>query len=213
MVITNRAKERPARERGRFLKPLEIERFRCISEETPERLGEFSCRVPIYRPSSIPVHGTCFGDDVLLGLEERSAGMLVWGFLGGRRKPGESLEECGIRELKEEIGVTLAKEDLSLEAVFVPWERLKPRWHMTAFLSCEKPVNRELIAREAKIKALCWFPVRGLSVDKPLEDEGSHGAFMSSSHYEYVRNAYGGQLGRTRQWHRSRGMSAEACYR
>ncbi|KAJ2684533.1 hypothetical protein IWW39_004849 [Coemansia spiralis] len=45
------------------------------------------------------------GKQVLLGLKKRGMGVGLWNGFGGKPEPGESMDECACRELKEECGL------------------------------------------------------------------------------------------------------------
>ena len=46
-------------------------------------------------------------DDTLLLAEQRHRGVVEWGSFGGALEAHESLEECAIREIREETGLTV----------------------------------------------------------------------------------------------------------
>ena len=46
-------------------------------------------------------------DEVLLIQRNRAPSEGLWTFPGGRLEPGESAEQCAIRELKEELGIAI----------------------------------------------------------------------------------------------------------
>ncbi len=51
-------------------------------------------------------------DQVLLAMKKRGFGVGKWNGTGGKVKEGESVADAAVREIKEEIGVTVAPEDL-----------------------------------------------------------------------------------------------------
>jgi ADP-ribose pyrophosphatase YjhB (NUDIX family) len=57
----------------------------------------------------------CFlvrGDEVLLAMKKRSFGIGKWNGVGGKVLEGESIAAAAVREIKEEIDVVVAEEDL-----------------------------------------------------------------------------------------------------
>jgi 8-oxo-dGTP pyrophosphatase MutT (NUDIX family) len=50
---------------------------------------------------------------VLLGMKKRGFGVGKWNGFGGKVKEGEDVKAAAIRELKEEIGINVALEDIS----------------------------------------------------------------------------------------------------
>lgn len=61
------------------------------------------------------IANVCFllkDDQILLAMKKRGFGVGKWNGVGGKVKEGESVEECMVREAKEEIGVEIAPGDL-----------------------------------------------------------------------------------------------------
>lgn len=48
---------------------------------------------------------------------EHKARGLLWEFPGGKQEPGETLEECLIRECQEELDVTLEVKDVFMDVI------------------------------------------------------------------------------------------------
>ncbi len=50
--------------------------------------------------------------EILIAMKKRGFGVGKWNGCGGKLHAGESIEQAAVRELKEEIGVTVAEQDL-----------------------------------------------------------------------------------------------------
>jgi ADP-ribose pyrophosphatase YjhB (NUDIX family) len=60
----------------------------------------------------VRVNGVLIEDNKLLLVEQRVSKTRGWAHPGGRPEPGETLEECIIRETKEETGLDVSAEEL-----------------------------------------------------------------------------------------------------
>ncbi len=114
----------------------------------------------------------CFlirGDEILLAMKKRGFGIGRWNGVGGKVKEGESVEDAAIREINEEIGVEVKKEDMEtvakLEFIFVN----KPEWNQEVcvyFIS--KWIGEPTESEEMKPQ---WYMKTDLPFDKMWEDD------------------------------------------
>lgn len=88
--------------------------------------------------------------EVAAGLVERDGALLIsrrkqgshlaglWEFPGGKREPSESWEDCLVRELREELGITVAAGALRHETVHrYPGKTVHLRFYSAVLLSGE----------------------------------------------------------------------------
>ena len=57
-------------------------------------------------------------DKILMQLRQGGALAGCWGFVGGHLEGGEQIGTAAVREVKEEVGVTVQPEDLTLKTIF-----------------------------------------------------------------------------------------------
>lgn len=108
-------------------------------------------------------------NEVLLAMKKRGFGVGKWNGVGGKVKPGESHIEAAVREIKEEIGVDVAKEDLvemgKMKFVFQDnddWGTNMTIYVVTKWLG--RPTESEEMAPK-------WFNVNEIPYDDMWEDD------------------------------------------
>ena len=107
-------------------------------------------------------------NDIVVGLRMNTHGANTWAFPGGWLKPGESFENCGLRELEEETGLTKdAVKSCSLLDI-APYineltvgEHGKKFYSVTAFVLIKLTEGEHIL--EVKEKEKCaewrWIPM------------------------------------------------------
>lgn len=73
-------------------------------------------------------------ESVLLGHKKRGFGVNKWAGIGGRIEAGETMAEAAIREVHEEIGVTIDHADLQPRGVIRFEFPYRPTWSQTVYI-------------------------------------------------------------------------------
>ncbi|KAK0574400.1 hypothetical protein LWI29_023004 [Acer saccharum] len=108
------------------------------------------------------------GKTVLLGLRRNSIGDSTYALPGGHLEFGESFEECGARELKEETGLDVEKIEFLTVTNKVFKESPKPAHYVTIFLraALSDPLQDFQNLEPDKCSGLGWYDWDNLP--KPL---------------------------------------------
>jgi len=106
-------------------------------------------------------------NQVLLIMKKRGFGEGKYNGPGGKVKPGETIEECGVRELQEEIKVTPKNlEKLGyLEFVFT----VKPEWNTVVHVYKTNEFEGE--PQETEECTPEWFDTDRIPYDKCWDDD------------------------------------------
>lgn len=105
--------------------------------------------------------------DVLLIQREREPFGGLWTLPGGRLEPGESAEDCAVREIQEELGLRV----FALRAVTTLWIGAQ-RMHRLAVFATEG-FEGEIVPDPAEVRAWRWVKpeqVYGLRTTIELSD-------------------------------------------
>jgi 8-oxo-dGTP diphosphatase len=102
-----------------------------------------------------------------------------WSIVGGKLDFLESLEQCAIREAREEVGV-----DIAIQSLLCVTEHLLPgehqHWISPAFLAqilAGRPFNRE----PDKTQEVRWFPIDGLPANLTVTARNAIEAYRGRS--------------------------------
>lgn len=121
------------------------------------------------RPNKPPVLGACaiirHGDTYLL---ESRADSDRWAFVGGAMEPDESLEDCILREIREETGLVLAPGQLQFVGVYSDPSRIAayPDGNIARIISAVYWValrQAPVLHCSSESKQLCFLTVEQLA--------------------------------------------------
>ena len=105
---------------------------------------------------------------VLLGHKKRGFGVNKWAGIGGRIEAGEGVAEAAVREVHEEIGVTIADGDLLPRGVIRFEFPYRPTWSQTVYLFVATAWEGE--PRESEEMRPQWYATDVLPFDLMWDD-------------------------------------------
>jgi 8-oxo-dGTP pyrophosphatase MutT (NUDIX family) len=108
-------------------------------------------------------------DEVLLAMKKRGFGVGKYNGAGGKVKEGETLVGSVIREVREELGVEVAENDLTHRATLAFSFEGKDDWSQV----CEVFVSSAWQGEPSESEEMkpAWFPVQSLPFDKMWIDD------------------------------------------
>lgn len=92
---------------------------------------------------------------VLLGKRKNSYGAETWAFPGGHLEFGEKVEDCAVREVLEETGITI--ENLKKETFTEDISREEGRHYITIFVSADYEDGEPKVQEPEKCEKWDWF--------------------------------------------------------
>ncbi|HEU0003478.1 MAG TPA: NUDIX domain-containing protein [Ktedonobacteraceae bacterium] len=95
------------------------------------------------------------GDQVLLMKRKGSHGDGAWSMVGGHLEFGESLEECAIREVKEEVAVTIT--DITFRAITNDLFETEGKHYVTIWMEGRYVSGEPLMQAVNEMSAVSWF--------------------------------------------------------
>lgn len=125
------------------------------------------------------------GNKILLGRKKRGIGAGNLNSPGGKMEEGETLEECAVRETREEMGVHLDKDSLEKVAVVTFFVSGDPMFECHVFRAMSHsgtPLETEEMAPE-------WYELSSLPLEKM--HEGDRAWFLRAAQGErFKANVY-----------------------
>jgi len=78
------------------------------------------------------------GDQILLAMKKQGLGIGYWNGYGGKVEEGESIEDAAIREVKEEVGMTVkVLEKRGVMNFSFAGKEIQPEVHIFKVIDCE----------------------------------------------------------------------------
>ena len=95
------------------------------------------------------------GDQVLLMKRKGSYGDGTWSTTGGHLEFGESLEECAIREVREEVAVTIT--DITFRAITNDLFETEGKHYVTIWMEGRYVAGEPVMQAVNEMSAVSWF--------------------------------------------------------
>ena len=106
---------------------------------------------------------------ILLGMKKRRFGTGKWNGFGGKLENGESVHENVVREIKEEIGVSVRPEDTE-KVGLIDFNFLdKPEWNQKMHVFLVKSWEGE--PQESEEMRPQWFDIKDIPFDAMWPDD------------------------------------------
>lgn len=110
-------------------------------------------------------------NQLLLGLRKSDHEKGTWCPPGGHMEYGESNEEAAIREVLEETGLKIKKQDVSLQGVTNDFYPESGKHYITLHLSCHKYSGTPQIMEPNKCAEWRWFDLDNLPENLMLSNK------------------------------------------
>jgi len=110
----------------------------------------------------------CPVSHVLLDWKKRSLGQAQYAGIGGKVEPGESTREAAVRELREEIGMHVAPDDLRYLGKLTFIFPCKPEWSQIAHVFLASRWRGQ--PTETVEMKPAWFPIAEIPYEKMWHD-------------------------------------------
>ena len=101
-------------------------------------------------------------NQVLLGLRKSNHAHDTWCPPGGRMEYGETNEQAAIRETKEETGLNILPEDISLETATNDFFKESGKHYITLHMFCKKFSGSPQVMEPDKCAEWKWFDLDNL---------------------------------------------------
>ncbi len=109
------------------------------------------------------------GERLLLGYKKRGFAMGKWNGFGGKVNPEETLEAAALREVEEEVGLTIHPHDLKAVGVLTFYFTNHPGWNRDVHLFLAEAWQGE--PRESEEMRPEWFPIDQLPFQSMWSDD------------------------------------------
>ncbi|MBI2618165.1 8-oxo-dGTP diphosphatase [Candidatus Kaiserbacteria bacterium] len=114
----------------------------------------------------------CFlidGDRLCLAMKKRGFGAGKWNGVGGKVNEGENVKEAAVREIKEEIDVTVRPRDLEDAGNIRFYFKERPRWNQNVHIFLIKKWSGE--PKETEEMKPKWHSVNSLPYNSMWVDD------------------------------------------
>lgn len=107
--------------------------------------------------------------EILLGYKKAGFAQGKFNGFGGKVEVGETIERAAVRELWEEVGVTVREQDLDRVARLTFYFPFMPDWDQVVHVFLTRTWEGEPV--ESQEMKPAWYPVRAIPFDRMWQDD------------------------------------------
>lgn len=106
---------------------------------------------------------------ILLGMKKRRFGVGKWNHCGGKVQSGETISQAAVREIKEEVGISVRESDAEKVGFIDFYFKDKPEWNQKMHIFLVKSWDGE--ATESEELSPKWFDLNEIPYDNMWADD------------------------------------------